>query len=103
MIPSTVIGKYTGNGAAQNVIIGFQPDALIVVNVTDATLVGLWFRSASAAGTSIDIAAAAAPNAADGFTAYAGTAGQGFTVGTDYSVNAKVYSYIALRSGPGAS
>lgn len=103
MIPSTVVGTYTGTGAAINVILGFKPDFLIVVNYTDGDIIGFWNRAVHAAGTSTDVAAAAATNAADGFTAYSGTEGEGFTAGTDFSESAKVYGYFAARSGPGAS
>lgn len=103
MIPSTVVGTYTGTGAAINVILGFKPDFLIVFNYTDGTPVAMWNRAVNAAGTAIDIAAAAATNAADGFTAYSGTDGEGFTAGTDYSTSDKVFGYFAARSGPGAS
>jgi hypothetical protein len=103
MIPSTVVGKYTGNGAAQNIILGFKPDFVLLVNVTDGDIAAIWVRGAHADGTATDIAAAAAPNAADGISAYAGTSGEGFTIGTDYSEAAKVFGYLAIRSGPGAS
>ncbi len=103
MIPSTVVGTYTGTGAAINVILGFKPDFLIVINYTDGDIVGLWNRAVHAAGTSTDIGAAAATNADNAFTAYAGATGEGFTAGTDFSENAKVYGYFAARSGPGAS
>ena len=92
------IGSYTGTGAAINVELGFVPLFLIVFNRTDGDLVGLWTPGLGA-GKAVDIAAAAAANAANGFTAYAGAAGTasvGFTAGTDYSASAKVYDYIAF-------
>lgn len=104
MIPSSVIGTYTGNGLAKNIVIGFMPDFLIVTNVTDGTVVAFWYRGLHAAGTATDIVLAAAPNPDNAITAYNDPVnGAGFTVGTDYSVNAKVYGYAAFRSGPGAT
>jgi hypothetical protein len=103
MIPGTVIGTYTGAGVAKNIIIGFKPDLLIVWNHTDGTPLAFWNRATNADGTALDVAAAAATNADNGFSAYAGTDGAGFTAGTDYAVNAKVYAYAAFRSGPGAT
>lgn len=94
------VDTYTGTGAALNVSIGFIPDFLFIVNITDGDLVTMWFNGMTA-GTSVDIAAAVAGNAADGVTAYAGTAGgvgAGFTVGTDASENAKVYRYFAVAN-----
>ena len=92
------VGSYTGTGAAINIQTGFTVNLLMVWNRTDGNLVGLWTPGVGA-GKAIDIAAAAASNAADGFTAYAGAEGVssvGFTAGTDYSVNAKVYDYAAF-------
>ncbi len=96
------VGTYTGTGAALNVSLGFIPDAVFIVNRTDADIIGIWFRG-DTDGTAVDIAAAVANNAADGVSDYAGSdsAAPGFTVGTDFSENAKVYKYIAFRSGAG--
>lgn len=94
------IGTFTGNGAVKNISIGFVPDYVRITNVTDGDIIHEWFRTIQADGVSTDIAAAVAPNAADGISAYAGssTAGQGFSVGTDISENAKVYGYVAMRN-----
>ena len=101
-LPAIKIGKFTGNGAVKNIVIGFKPDYVRVVNITDADITHEWFRDGSAAGTSIDTAAAVAGNAADGITEYplattANPSGAGFTVGTDISENGKVYGYVAMR------
>lgn len=97
------VDTYEGTGAAIDVSLGFVPDFVAVVNTEDGDNIGLWFDG-MAAGTAIDIAAAVAANAADGFTRYVGDAthAPGFTVGTDYSENAKTYYYIALRTSSGA-
>lgn len=97
--PNIKVGSYTGTGAAINVAIGFVPDAVVLWNRTDGTPVALW-TSNMTDGTAIDIAAAAATNAAGGISEYAGaagTTGAGFTAGVDYSTSAKVYDYIAMR------
>lgn len=94
------IGTYTGTGAAQNIELGFSPDYVEIVNQTDGDTIGKWFKGMTD-GSAIDIQAAVAANAADGVSEYAGTTGAtspGFTVGTDYSENAKVYRYIALAN-----
>lgn len=103
MIPSTVVGTFTGTGAAVNVVIGFKPDYVRIINVTDRDISHEWFRGIMADGTSVDDGAALATNADNGVSAYAGTTGEGFTAGTDISENGKVYGYVAIRSGPGAS
>ena len=94
------VGTYTGTGAAINVELGFSPDCVITINYTDGTPIGIW-TSDMTADTAVDIAAAAASNAANGISAYAGasaTTGKGFTAGTDYSTSAKVYTYIAIAN-----
>lgn len=91
-----VVGTYTGTGAAINVPIGFVPDLLFIVNVTDGDYVSIWFNGMTA-DTSVDIASAVLANAADGITALeSDTLGYGFTAGTDASESAKVYRYFAL-------
>lgn len=96
----TKVGTFTGTGAAINVQIGFVPDFLFIFNVTDGDIAHVWFNGMTD-GTSIDIAAAVAPNADNGVSAYAGTRGgngAGFTVGTDISESAKVYRYFAVAN-----
>lgn len=95
------IGTYTGTGAAVNVEIGWVPDYVTIYNITDGDIIGNWFNGMTD-GTSVDVAAAVASNAADGISDYAGsnTAKKGFTVGTDFSENAKVYRYVAMRNKP---
>ncbi|MGH6783601.1 MAG: hypothetical protein ACREBP_03155 [Sphingomicrobium sp.] len=104
MIPSTVVGTYTGTGAALSVVLGFKPDFLLIVNVTDGDIVHIGFRGLTAPGASVDIGAAVVANPDNALTmTFEGTNGEGFTVGTDASEIAKVYGYLAIRSGPGAS
>lgn len=99
------VGTYTGSGAAQNISIGFIPDYVQVLNIT-APAVDEWF-SGMTAGTSVTTtgtaAVRAAPNGITAFAGTAGTAGQGFTVGTGLSTNASVYRYVAVQNGPGAA
>jgi hypothetical protein len=105
MATITKMGTYTGNGAAQNISIGFIPDYVRIVNIT-APAVDEWF-SGMTAGTSVTTTGAAAIRAApNGITAFAGTAGlagQGFTVGAGLSTGAYVYRYVAVQNGPGAA
>lgn len=99
------VGSYTGNGAAQNISVGFVPDYVRIVNITTPAE-DVWY-SGMTAGTSVTTTGTAAIRAApNGVTAFAGTAalaGQGFTVGAGLSVNAAVYRYVALQNGPGAA
>lgn len=104
MNPQVVVGTYTGTGSAVNVVLGFKPDFVLVANITDGDIISTAFRGLTAAGASVDIAAAVAANADNALTlTYEGTTGEGFTAGTDLSESAKVYGYLAVRSGPGAS
>ena len=94
------VGTYTGTGAAINIQLGFVPDAVLIFNQTDSDIIGIWFNGMTD-GTSIDIAAAVAANTDNGISDYLGTEGgnkAGFTAGTDFSENAKVYRYLAFRN-----
>jgi hypothetical protein len=92
---------YTGNGAAQNIELGFVPGFAIIINLTDGTSMTFWSPAlAAAAGISIVAAAGPVLDTTNQVTAYNGDAthSQGITVGTDLSVNAKVYQIIAFRA-----
>lgn len=95
-----ITDTYEGTGAAINIPLGFVPSMVILANVEDGDNVALWFQG-MAAGTSINIVAAAGPvlNAADGVSEYAGSSSEapGFSVGTDHSENGKTYRYTAFR------
>jgi hypothetical protein len=59
--------RVTGTGAVMNLTqIGFVPDWVRVVNITDANVTDEWFRQASAPGTSIRTDTAVGPRAAPG-------------------------------------
>lgn len=96
-----ITGKYAGTGAAVNVSLGWVPTCVIIVNATDGDLVGIGFPGAMADGTDILISGTAGPvlNAAGGISDYAGDGSHapGFSVGADYSENAKTFRYIAFR------
>ena len=93
------VGSYTGTGAAIKIQCGFVPDFVQVYNATDGDIIGTWFAGMTD-GTSLDIAAAAAPNADNGISALNNSAdGFGFIAGTDFSESAKVFRYVALKSG----
>lgn len=93
-------GTVTGTGAAINVELGWEPDYVRIVNITDADQIDEWFKG-MAAGTSIQTNAAVATRATNGITTFAGssTVGAGFTIGSDISESAKVLYYLAARSG----
>lgn len=93
MFHSVKVGTYAGSASAVPVAVGFKPKFVAVFNITDKDNMG--FKTADmTADTSIGIAAAVAPVAANGITLDA----QGFTAGTDASCNeaAKTFGYLAL-------
>lgn len=108
MNPNTVIGTFTGTGAAQNISLGFVPDKLEIHNVTDGNVRYDWYKGPADALSTIKTNGNAGPVtlAANGVKAYAGSstpgseASPGFTAGSDFA-NGKVYYYSALRNGPG--
>ncbi len=108
MIPNTVVGQTTGTGAAINVVLGFLPDKVELVNrTTGATLE--WYRGAGIAGGSKKTVVAGTVTIVTGAASVApyesATLGAGFTIPADAQVNvaANVIDYVAIRSGPGAS
>jgi hypothetical protein len=99
--PNLRIGTYTGNAAAQNISLGFVPDWVRIVNVTDGTNETEWFNGmAAASGISVVTTAGPVLDTTNQVTAFAGDTSNaaGFTVGTDLSVNTKVYRYVAGRN-----
>lgn len=107
MIPNTVIGSVTGTGAAINVVVGFKPDYIKLVNRTSGAMLE-WFRSAGTAGGSRKMVVAGTVTVVTGAASvadFAGTTGEGFTIPADaqVNVNTQLIDYFASRSGPGAS
>jgi hypothetical protein len=93
---SPKLGTYTGTGSSINVEVGFVPDVLMIFNYTDGTPVVFW-TSLMTAATSLDVAAAAASNAAGSVSPYS-TLFYGFSTGADNSTSAKVYHYAAWKA-----
>ncbi len=97
--PSTVVGTYTGTGAAINIQLGFVPQDIYVVNETDGDEYWQWMDGMTD-GHAIHTSTAVAKITANGISEYAGTAGgdsAGFTIGTALSESAKVFRYRATR------
>jgi hypothetical protein len=97
------VGTYTGAGVAINVSLGFIPDYVRIVNVTDGTNVTEWFAGmAAASGISVITTAGPVLDTTNQVSSYAGDSSNapGFTVGTDLATNAKVYRYVAMRGRP---
>lgn len=106
-------GTYTGTGAAITVNCGFVPDYVRVVNIEDGDTLWEWFAG-MADGTAVATAAAVAPLAENGVTAYAGAApytsgaagsevmnpgsAPGFIVGTVLSESGKDHGWLAMRA-----
>jgi hypothetical protein len=109
MNPNIRVGTFTGNGAAQNIQLGFVPDYVRIINITDGTTAFEWFKGMTAGHAFQNTNHDTAQNSvisSNGITAYNGTAGgnaAGFTVGTAISVDTKVYRYVAMRAGAGAA
>lgn len=103
MNPDFRSGSVTGTGSAINVSLGFKPNRVEVINVTDGTVVWLW-TSAMPAGTAIKIDTAAATQASNGISVYNGDGSTppGFTIGSAISTNGKSLAWTAMRNGAGA-
>ena len=109
MANSIKTGTYTGDGAAQNIEIGFVPDYVRVINATDGDIAWEWFNGFGAGDAlqTINVVDSGTSGAAgmslitaNGIDAYEGStsAGKGFTIGTALSESAKVFHYIAMRN-----
>lgn len=99
------VGTYTGDGAAQNISIGWIPDYVLVWNATDGDAKWEWFNglgAADALATANHDTAQQSLITSNGIDTYAGSttsgseAGEGFTIGTALSESAKVFRYIAI-------
>ena len=101
------IGKWTGNGSAKNVSIGFVPDYVRVINATDGDIAYEWFRGMGAddafqgtnhADTQFSIITS------NGISTYAGSdtvgseASPGFAVGATFNEADKVFRFVAMRN-----
>ena len=110
MIPSTVQGTVATTGAAVNVVLGYFPDYVKVVNrATGAEMT--WMRTAGIAGGSIVIAntggrtLATGANSISTYTVATGAVtGDGFTIPVNATVNisGNPLDYFCARSGPGS-
>lgn len=91
-------GSVVGTGAAINVELGFIPDHVRVVNVTDGDRIDEWFYGMTD-GTAVTITTAVATTASNGISGYVGdsTHSKGFTIGSGVSESAKTLFYIASR------
>jgi hypothetical protein len=89
--PQHASGSYTGDGAAQNIVLGFRPLIVICYNETDGDVLFLGIDGL-ADGKAISIDTEVALEAADCLT----FTNQGFSVGTTMSESAKVFRYYAV-------
>lgn len=103
-------GFYTGTGAAINIELGWVPDYVKIINLTDGTEMFEWFNGATNNPTIQSRAVtdnATTGNASmvrltsNAVSAYSPTNlsnKPGFTVGTAISTSAKQYGWIAHRN-----
>ena len=91
-------GTYTGTGSSINVVLGWVPDYLRIINITDGDVTSEWFAGMTD-GTSVDTAAAVASNASGSISKLeSDSLGYGFSTGTDNSENGKVFRYLAIKA-----
>lgn len=97
---SVFITKVTGTGAALNVKIGWVPDYVRVLNITDADRSDEWFRDGMANGASIPTGAqVGAAITTGGISALdSKTEGKGITLGATVSESGKDLAIFAARN-----
>ncbi len=98
------VGTVTATGAAINVSLGWQPDEVRVMNISDATnFTEMLWRKGMAAASAIKrkLSTFSFPTT-NGISQFAGDTsnGEGFTIGadSDLNVNTNTLLYIAMRS-----
>lgn len=102
MASETKIGSYTGDGAAQNIKLGFVPDHVHIVNETDGDATFEWFSGMTDGHALQEVAAGTKSRiTANGVSAYEGdnSNAPGFTIGTALSESGKTFRYVATRNG----
>lgn len=104
------VGSYTGTGAAINVELGFTPDYVKVINVTDGDEYWEWFSSMTNAhaiytrtvtDNGVTGNASITRITANGITPLNPTdftTKQGFTIGTALSESGDTFAYVAVRN-----
>ena len=109
MNPNIRTGTYTGDGSAHNVVLGFEPDYVRIINITDGNASFEWFSGMDAGHAYRNVNDGTTQNSvitSNGISPYEGQRGgpdgAGFTAGTAVATNAKVFRYIAVRNGAGA-
>ena len=91
------VDSYVGTGAAVDVVLGWVPDYVRIIQTTDGNLTGEWFDGMND-GTSINTAADVTLNSSNGVSKLLDAVkGRGFTVGTAFSTNGKTYRFHAVR------
>lgn len=105
MNPNIRTGKVEGTGAAVDVVLGFVPDYVEVVNVEDGDAKYQWFKGMTD-GHAIQSVNNAATQfsriTANGISELEGEDGAGFTIGSAISENGKDLYYLAVRNGVAA-
>lgn len=108
MSNSIKTGSVAAAGAALNISLGWTPEYVKVVNVTDGSVVYEWFssmtdgaalRSQNVVDTGSTGNASLANISSNGVSKYAGSssAAPGFTIGSAIAVNGKTLAWLAVR------
>jgi hypothetical protein len=98
--PRMVVGTIAATATTMTVNLGFAPDAVEVINVTDAKQLN-WY-SPMTSGTGLLLATTAAAVSSGGVTPITTAGSEGFSVGTNISAPSKFLTYIAYRNRPTA-
>lgn len=104
-------GTYTGTAAAVNIELGWNPDYVRIINITDGDDAWEWFTGMAAASAIysrniVDNATSGNGSltkiTSNGVSAYNPTNNtnkKGFTAGSALSENGKTFAYVAQRNG----
>lgn len=94
----TELGTVTGTGAAVTITLGFTPDYVEVVNLTDGDTIDRWHR-AMGEGQSITSATGVSKRTTNGISTFQGDVGspQGFVIGSAINEAGKLLGWLAIR------
>lgn len=99
--PQTVIGTVVGGSSATAVVLGFTPDHVEVINMTDYNKMFIWATPMTSDTAVILYPASTISQIASGGVTPVTTAGsQGFSLGFNIAIASKLLAYKATKNRP---
>lgn len=92
-------GTITGTGAAATVTLGWVPDYVEVINLTDGDRIDRWHRAMGEGQAVTTTTGSVAKQAANGISSFLGDIAnpQGFVIGSAINETGKLLGWLAMR------